>query len=601
MKKIFTLFAALLFISAGSSEAKVYKGAEYRTKDSFLYGRFEASIKSTNREGVLASLFTYYDGPDVPQSWNEIDIEILGRYNNDVQYNTITPGQVNHVKHQFAGFNPHLDFHTYAFEWTPSYVAWFIDGTEVYRQTGDHIKTLNKAQKLMMNIWNPGYPEWVGEWTSQALPAFAYYDWAAYYSYTPGSGSYGTNNNFTPQWRDEFDSWDQTRWDKASHTWDGNQCDFIYDNAVFSNGKLVLCLTNQTNIGLTDKKAPEPLKACTYGSGKVFAAFSEELDRTIAESKQYYSIPDVTIDSASLSADMKTVTLSVQGDLSSAKTLTILGAKDIRGNQAQSSIDITVNEAPVFPLKINVGGPAVNGYLADQEWKDNLMYGYLDGSPTAYSSSLAISGTDEDVIYQTERSGFGAYRVRVPNGKYSVKLMMAENYFGSSFKRIMDIHVEDVEAALNLDLYIKKGKSAAYELTIDVDVTDGIIDIHYGADVDLALLNGIVVEQKAISVEDGLGYNAPESFRIIGSYPNPFNGRTIIKYVSPKQSEVDIAVYDITGSLVFSKDLGVKSAGEHEFVWSARNDAGRELSSGIYFYVLRTAGMARSEKMVYLK
>lgn len=590
-----------LFSYTGVSEAKIYKGAEYRTKNSFLYGRFEASIKSPNREGVLASLFTYYDGPDVPANWNEIDIEILGRYNNDIQYNTITPGQVNHVKHQYASFNPHLDFHTYAFEWTPSYVAWFIDGVEVYRQTGDHIKTLTKAQKLMMNIWNPGYPGWTGEWNEKVLPAFAFYDWAAYYSYTPGEGSYGTNNNFTPQWRDEFDSWDQTRWDKATHTWDGNQCDFIHDNAVFSNGKLVLCLTSQTYPGFTDKKAPDALKASSYGSGKVFIAFSEELDESYAENTQYYSIPDVTVDSAVLSADMKNVELSVQGDLSSAKTLTILGTKDLKGNIAQRSVSITVNSAPVFPLKINVGGPAVSGYSADQEWKDNLMYGYLDGTAASFSSSLQISGTTEDVIYQTERSGFAAYRVRVPNGKYSVKLMMAENYFSSSFKRILDIYVEDVEAALNLDLYIKKGKSAAYELTTEVDVADGIIDIHYGADIDQALLNGIVIEKKSISAEDGLGYNVPESFQIIGSYPNPFNGRTTIKYASPKQSEVDIAVFDITGSLIYSEDLGIKSAGEHEFVWAAKNDSGKELSSGVYFYVLRAAGIALSDKMVYLK
>jgi len=183
------------------SFAKSYKGAELRTKMSYTYGRFEARIKSTPREGILTSLFTYHDG-DVVANWNEIDIEIMGRYEYDVQFNTITPGQVNHVGRRVLQTSPHREFHTYAIEWTPTAVAWFVDGQEVYRQSGSHIQTLNKSQKLMMNIWNPEAPNWAGEWNEKVLPAFAYYDWASYASYTPGTGTTGTGNDFTPVWRD---------------------------------------------------------------------------------------------------------------------------------------------------------------------------------------------------------------------------------------------------------------------------------------------------------------------------------------------------------------------------------------------------------------
>ncbi len=48
-----------------------------------------------------------------------------------------------------------------------------------------------------MNIWNPLYENWAGVFNPEALPAFAYYDWVSYYSYTPGTGNYGTENNFT--------------------------------------------------------------------------------------------------------------------------------------------------------------------------------------------------------------------------------------------------------------------------------------------------------------------------------------------------------------------------------------------------------------------
>ena len=67
----------------------------------------------------------------------------------------------------------------------------------------------------MMNIWNPVYEDWVGIWDDRVLPRFAYYDWVRYASYTPGSGDTGTDNNFTFQWQDDFDEFDENLGKKA--------------------------------------------------------------------------------------------------------------------------------------------------------------------------------------------------------------------------------------------------------------------------------------------------------------------------------------------------------------------------------------------------
>ena len=56
---------------------QIYKGGEYRSKESFLYGRFEVRMKTAQREGMLTSFFTYNDMvPFTSAEWNEIDIEI---------------------------------------------------------------------------------------------------------------------------------------------------------------------------------------------------------------------------------------------------------------------------------------------------------------------------------------------------------------------------------------------------------------------------------------------------------------------------------------------------------------------------------------------
>ena len=217
----FTLFL-LLFFSDLTMANKPYRGAEYRTIESVTYGRFEVKMKSAFGDGIVSSFFTYhdYDDWDNGQNWNEIDIEILGKDIDTIQFNTITPGQVDHVFSQQVQFNPHEEFYTYAFEWTPDYVAWFVDSIEVYRQEGGHIYSLNKAQKIMLNIWPPVYEDWVGTLDPNDIPFYAFYDWVTYYNYSPGTGSYGTNNNFDFSWNDDFDSFDTLRWQKATHTWD---------------------------------------------------------------------------------------------------------------------------------------------------------------------------------------------------------------------------------------------------------------------------------------------------------------------------------------------------------------------------------------------
>ena len=277
----------LFLINFGFS--KSYKGAELRTNETFTYGRFEVRYKPPVGDGFLASFFTYHDFTNGIQNWNEIDLEIMGRYSDNIQFNTITPGQTNHESHQYVPFNPHLGFHTYGFEWTPDYVAWFVDGEELYRQTGDHIQTLIHEQKLMMNIWIPEYENWAGVWNPKLLPKFAYYDWVSYASYTPGAGNTGTNQNFSLQWKDDFDSWDTNRWSKASHTWEGNATDFVPENVAFQNGKMILCLTNDDDLGLVDNIPPYVLWA-RGNRNKINLRFSEAVDTVSALKTSSYVI-----------------------------------------------------------------------------------------------------------------------------------------------------------------------------------------------------------------------------------------------------------------------------------------------------------------------
>jgi len=92
--------------------------------------------------------------------------------------------------------------------------------------------------------------------------------------------------------------------------------------------------------------------------------------------------------------------------------------------------------------------------------------------------------------------------------------------------------------------------------------------------------------------------NAPAEFALLGSYPNPFNPTTNIKFQMAHSSNVTLEVYDVLGRLVSSQTLGIRTPGEHVVPFNAAN-----LASGTYFYRLKmlTTGATLIGKMMLLK
>jgi flagellar basal-body rod modification protein FlgD len=55
----------------------------------------------------------------------------------------------------------------------------------------------------------------------------------------------------------------------------------------------------------------------------------------------------------------------------------------------------------------------------------------------------------------------------------------------------------------------------------------------------------------------------------------------------PFVSKVNLAIYDISGSLVKSFEVGSQSAGRHQIIWDGTNEFGAKAASGIYLYKFR--------------
>ena len=94
--------------------------------------------------------------------------------------------------------------------------------------------------------------------------------------------------------------------------------------------------------------------------------------------------------------------------------------------------------------------------------------------------------------------------------------------------------------------------------------------------------------------------------KLLPNYPNPFNPETWIPYQLSEAATVTVKIYDVTGSLVRTIEVGHKSVGyyltrERAIYWDGRNQNREPVSSGIYFYTLNTDSYTQTRRMVILK
>ncbi|MDP8202583.1 MAG: right-handed parallel beta-helix repeat-containing protein [Candidatus Tenebribacter burtonii] len=103
-----------------------------------------------------------------------------------------------------------------------------------------------------------------------------------------------------------------------------------------------------------------------------------------------------------------------------------------------------------------------------------------------------------------------------------------------------------------------------------------------------------------VEIDDNVIVQTPEVF-LHQNYPNPFNPSTIINYSLKENSKVSLNIYNIKGQKVKQLVSDQLSAGQHSIRWDGIDDNGKNVSSGIYFYKLKTKGYVKTKRMVLLK
>lgn len=91
----------------------------------------------------------------------------------------------------------------------------------------------------------------------------------------------------------------------------------------------------------------------------------------------------------------------------------------------------------------------------------------------------------------------------------------------------------------------------------------------------------------------------PAKFELGQSYPNPFSSSTAIPYQLKKYSDVRVTIFDILGKEVRKFLVGSQTAGSHDILWDGRNNLGKRVASGIYFYRLQAGDESQVRKMIF--
>ena len=95
-------------------------------------------------------------------------------------------------------------------------------------------------------------------------------------------------------------------------------------------------------------------------------------------------------------------------------------------------------------------------------------------------------------------------------------------------------------------------------------------------------------------IEADLGL--PQYFELKQNYPNPFNPTTSVSFSIPSDGLVSLTIYDVLGNEIEQLENGVKSAGNYSYSFDAS-----DLTSGIYFYTIRSGKFVETKKMLLMK
>lgn len=93
----------------------------------------------------------------------------------------------------------------------------------------------------------------------------------------------------------------------------------------------------------------------------------------------------------------------------------------------------------------------------------------------------------------------------------------------------------------------------------------------------------------------------PAGIKLIGNFPNPFNPNTTIQFNMDKAAPATVSIFNQKGQLVKDFNISAAEKGMNNLHWNGTDNSGKPVSSGVYYFRLKSGSYSSTKKMILMK
>ncbi len=258
------------------------------------------------------------------------------------------------------------------------------------------------------------------------------------------------------------------------------------------------------------------------------------------------------------------------------------------------------NYAPHFFIDGNIDGEANRGTWGSMIENESLVDAELVMSLSGYYMADSAAGYVTVTIFVESSPGLNNYKLRLALTEDGIT-WRAPNGATLHDQTFRDMIPSTSGQAVTLVV----GDTLEYTFrftTRSPEVVDNLNIIAFvQADQNKHIVQSTKIGVAALlpnGIDDGV--DMPEAYSLAQNYPNPFNAGTRIDFVS-NGGHTNLEVFDVTGARVATLVDGSTDAGRQSVTWDGRDAQGNPVSSGTYFYRLRSDSGNEIKRMTLLK
>jgi beta-glucanase (GH16 family) len=547
-----------------TSLAESFGGASFtsgkvhtRNKQSFLYGRVEMRAKIPTGDGMWPA-FWMMPQDNVYGGWaasGEIDIMESANSTTSVggtiHYGGSWPNNVSTSgSYSLGGANFADEFHIYAIEWEPDAIRWYVDGVLYSTKTSSQWYT-NAA---------PGNPQ-------------APFDQAFYIILNTAVGG-----NYTG----------------------------CTDPGCITASLPQQYLIDYVRVYHDIVNTPPAVSITSPGSGAVLPAGNITINATASDADGSVATVEFYNGFTYLGEDTTAPYTFVWTSVTDGCYEIVARVIDDLGGVETDAVDIAVGtgcgQAPysgtpfVFPAKIEAedfddGGEGV-AYHDTDPGNNGSQYRTSEGVDIEACTD-AGGGYNVGWVVQNE---WLEYTVSVPSaGDYSIDVRVASLSAGGTFH----LAFNGTDKTGDITVPVTGGWQTWATVSATATLEAGVQTMRFVTTADGFNVNYVDVVMLPTAITSG---GHPAHSELHPCYPNPFNPVTTISFDLRERVPVTLSIYDVTGRRVKTlMDAEAVDAGRHEQVWDGRDESGKIVATGVYFYRLDAGGYSKTRKMVMTK